>query len=122
MGALRRAATTHQNHPEAAKIAISFVVEATEEVEGKAKLPSGPSNATDSTGSRAMAASEKRFDFGIGVSRCGVCDSRIPRLNRGCETCNVRMCRRCFGEHNCRLESAHEADTELLRSTPGIFV
>jgi len=120
--ALRRAATTHENYPQETKSARAHAVQAIAEVEAKAELPSGAGNAAYNAASRAVAGSEQRFDFGIGVSRCSVCDSRISRLNRGCGTCKLRMCCTCFREHSCVLESVREADTDHLRSTPGIAV
>lgn len=110
------AATTHQKYPETHTSAGATGGCATETRE------------QDNQDSE-VAASENtwrqgpRFDFGVGLMRCSSCASRLPRLNRGCSQCNMRVCRQCFPNHVCeQLQGVRELATEDVRSTPLVIV
>merc|ERR1712125_301761 len=91
--ALRRAGTSHQNYPEKPKFIDG---EGSVNFDGPS-CGSSPVEASPTSESPALvvvedatpgvAAKSKRFDFGMGVTRCSCCASKIPRLNRGCKEC-----------------------------------
>jgi len=46
----------------------------------------------------------RKYDFGVGVAFCSACGpgaTWVPILNRGCELCLSRLCRKCVAHHQC---------------------
>eukprot|EP01063_Lacrimia_lanifica_P008554 TRINITY_DN1562_c0_g1_i1.p1 TRINITY_DN1562_c0_g1~~TRINITY_DN1562_c0_g1_i1.p1 ORF type:complete len:800 (+),score=248.80 TRINITY_DN1562_c0_g1_i1:89-2488(+) len=62
---------------------------------------------------------EKMHDWGPGVAICAMCGSR-PILNRGCRSCNKRICGKCFPLHQRHQKELHDKkridNTQLVKS------
>ena len=54
------------------------------------------------------------YDWGLGVASCSQCH-KAPILNRGCKTCNKRMCMPCFDAHKNKKLNAKEISQVILQ-------
>lgn len=129
--AVRRAATTHENfpnnqggvdRPDSRK--VSFADDIGEPLEERASSGSADGPGREKPPAIGENMKVARFDFGIGLVRgCVCCSSKMPRLNRGCRTCQKRVCRKCFFNHACSvLASVHDLPNEDARSTPSVTI
>eukprot|EP00755_Sulcionema_specki_P015168 Sspe_Gene.58641::Locus_32172_Transcript_1_1_Confidence_1.000_Length_2348::g.58641::m.58641 len=47
----------------------------------------------------SLKGSGSMHDWGPGLAACAVCGAK-PILNRGCKTCDKRICEKCFADHS----------------------